>query len=180
MDELDRVFQRDDVISLRAVDLVEHGGERGRLTRAGGTRDEDEAGFLLGDGVEDFRQAQTVQGRDDRVELAHDHRETALLAKDVHAETRLRAELVAAVATAGFEQMLDEAAVVAHDVEGDVLGLVGRERVDGRIDRDGFELTEGLHLKRAAHGEIQVGNAVVTLEHGSEDGVEFYGAHEKG
>ena len=43
----------------------------------------------------------------------------------------------------------------------------------------GFKLTEGLDLERAAHGEIQVGNAVVALEHGSEDGVEFYGTHER-
>ncbi len=74
--------------------------------------------------------------------------------------------------------MLDEAAVVAHDVEGDVFGLVGGQRVDGWIDRDGFKLTEGLHLEWTANGEIQVGNAVVALEHGSEDGVEFYRAHE--
>ena len=87
------------------------------------------------------------------------------------------AELVAAIARSVFEQMPDESAVVAEDVEGDVLGLVGGQRVDGRIDRDGFQLSEGLDLERPADGEIQIGNAVVTLEHGSEDGVEFYAAH---
>ena len=41
----------------------------------------------------------------------------------------------------------------------------------------GFKLAERLHLERAANGEIQIGNAVVALEHGPEDGVEFNGTH---
>ena len=81
------------------------------------------------------------------------------------------AELIAAVARAVFEEVPDEPPVVAEDVERDVFGLVGGQRVDGRIDRDGFQLSESFDLKRSAHGEIQVGNTIVALEHGSEDGV---------
>ena len=114
-----------------------------------------------------------------RVEFAHDHRDAALLAEDVHAEPRLVAELIAAIARPVFEQVPDQPAAVAQDVEGDVFGLVGRQGVNGRIDRDRFELSERFHLERPADGKIQIGNAVVALEHGSEDGVEFYGAHKR-
>ena len=180
VDELDRIFQRDDVVGLGAVDLVENGGERGRLARAGRAGDEHQPRLFPANLLEDRRQVQAFERGDDRVELAHDHADATLLAEDVHTEARLRAELVTAVARAGFEQVIDEAAVVAEEVERDVFGLVGRQRVDGRIDRDGLELAERLDLKRAADGEIQIGNAIVTLEHGSEDGVEFYGTHGKG
>ena len=87
---------------------------------------------------------------------AHDHREPALLPEDVHPKARLAAQLVAAIAGTALEQVLDEPPVVAEDVERDVLGLVGGQRVDGRIDRDGLELAEGFDLERPAHGEIQV------------------------
>ena len=177
VDELDRVFERNDVVRLRAVDLVEHGGKRRRLARAGGTRDEHEAGLFLADFPEDRRQVQTVERGDDGVQFPHDHADAALLTEDVHAEARLRTELVTAIARAGFQQVVDEAAIVAEEVERDVLGLVRRQRVNGRIDGNGFQLSERLHLKRTANGEIQIGNAIVALEHGPEDGVEFNGTH---
>ena len=64
VDELDRVFERDDVVSLRAVDLVEHGGERGRLARAGRAGDEHQARFpLAADLLEDRGQGQAVEAR---------------------------------------------------------------------------------------------------------------------
>ena len=58
---LDRVLDRHDVQPLLLVDLVDHGGERGRLTRAGGTRDEDEALALAAHVREHGRQAQLVE-----------------------------------------------------------------------------------------------------------------------
>ena len=44
--ELDRVLDRDDVVGARAVDLVDQGGQRRRLTRAGRAGDEDEPARL--------------------------------------------------------------------------------------------------------------------------------------
>ena len=46
MDELDRVFQRDDVDGLGLVDLVQHRGQRRGFAGAGGAGDEHQAGFL--------------------------------------------------------------------------------------------------------------------------------------
>ena len=47
--DLDRVLDRDDVRPPRAVDVVDHRGERRRLARAGRAGDEDEAAVLLGE-----------------------------------------------------------------------------------------------------------------------------------
>src|SRR5205807_10134393 len=55
---LDRIFQGDDVNGLRFVDLVQNGGQRGRLAAAGRARDQNEAGFFLSDLVKNFRQPQ--------------------------------------------------------------------------------------------------------------------------
>ena len=41
--ELDWILDREDVVGAVAIDLVDHRGERRRLTRAGGAGDEDEA-----------------------------------------------------------------------------------------------------------------------------------------
>ena len=48
VEDLDRVLDRDDVLAPRAVDVVDHRRERGRLARAGRAGDEHEAAMLLG------------------------------------------------------------------------------------------------------------------------------------
>ena len=47
VEDLDRVLDRDDVLLPRAVDVVDHRGERRRLARAGRAGDEDQAAVLL-------------------------------------------------------------------------------------------------------------------------------------
>ena len=55
--DLDRILDRDDVLPPRAVDVVDHRGERRRLSRAGGAGDEDEAAVLLGEAAHAGREA---------------------------------------------------------------------------------------------------------------------------
>src|SRR2546421_328882 len=49
VEELDRVLDRDDVLRVEAVDLVDHRREGGALTRTGRTGQEDDAALLVGD-----------------------------------------------------------------------------------------------------------------------------------
>ena len=59
--ELDRVLDRDDVLAARAVDVVDQRRERRRLSRAGRTRDEDEAAALFGQPADSLGQAQVLE-----------------------------------------------------------------------------------------------------------------------
>ncbi len=71
VDELDRVLDREDVIGAVAVDLVDHRGERRRLTGAGRAGDEDEAARLHRQLGERGRKTELLQ----RLELFRDHPE---------------------------------------------------------------------------------------------------------
>ncbi len=59
--ELDRVLDGENVMGLRAVDLVDHRGERGRLPGAGRAGDEDEAARLHREVAERLRQAELLE-----------------------------------------------------------------------------------------------------------------------
>ena len=88
VEELDRVLDGHDVVVARAVDLVDDGRERRRLTGARRARDEDEAARLLRKLVELRRQAEILE----RLQLGGDHAEgraeALALEIDVDAEAR--------------------------------------------------------------------------------------------
>ena len=64
VEELDRVLDGHDVLFARGVDLVDDGGQRRRLARAGRARDEHEAARALGQLVHDGRQPELLDGLD--------------------------------------------------------------------------------------------------------------------
>ena len=66
VDDLDRILDRQDVVAPRAVDVVDHRGERCRLARAGRARDEHETARLVREALDARRQAELVERRDDR------------------------------------------------------------------------------------------------------------------
>ena len=70
MNKFDRVFQRDDVNGLGVVDLVEDGGQRGGFAGAGRAGDQHQAGFFARNLLDDLREVQRFQRRDDGVQLA--------------------------------------------------------------------------------------------------------------
>ena len=88
MQELDRILDRDDVIRASAVDLVDHRGERRRLTGAGRTGDEDEAARKLRQVVQTVGQAELLE----RLQLVGDDTEDGgervSLQEDVDTEAR--------------------------------------------------------------------------------------------
>src|SRR5215204_3053525 len=86
--ELDRVFDGDDVLVSLAVDLVDHRGERRGLTGAGGACDEDEAARTVAELRDDGRQPQIVERLDLVRDGAEDRADRAALVEEVGAEAR--------------------------------------------------------------------------------------------
>jgi hypothetical protein len=85
------------VVLAHLVDLVDEGGQRGRLPRAGRAGEEDEAAGLLYEVVNDRRQPELVDGRDlggDQTEGGADRR---ALEVGVDAEARAGGDLVGEV-----------------------------------------------------------------------------------
>ena len=177
MNEFDRIFQRDDVNWLGFVDLVEKGGQRRRLAAAGRAGDQNQAGFFLGDLLENRRQSETLERRDFAFELPHHDREMSLLPENIDAETRFVAERVTAIAGAAGEVIVNQAAIALHEGERDLLRLIRSERFDRRIDKDRLQFAEVFHLERMADGEIEIGDAVVGLQHRGQNFVEIGYSH---
>src|SRR2546428_9432500 len=100
-----------------------------------------------------------------------------LLPEDVDAKTSFIAERIAAVAGAGGEIVVDEAPISLHETKCNLLGLIRSEHFNWWIDIYRFQLPEIFHLQRMAHGKVEVGNAVVSLEHGRQDSVQIRNSH---
>ena len=88
VEDLDRVFDRDDVLAALRVDVVEHRRERRRLPRARRAGDEYEAAVLLREPPDARRQVQLREVRDFVRDDAEHERDRAALAEAVHAEAR--------------------------------------------------------------------------------------------
>ena len=87
--ELDRVLDGDDVVVPVAVHVVDQGGERGRLARAGGAGDEHEP-LREEAQVEDRLREPHVRGREDLGgDLAHHRADAVSVGEDVDAEAGL-------------------------------------------------------------------------------------------
>ena len=119
MDVFHRVFQRDDVDGLGAVDLVEDGGQGGGFAGTGRAGDEHQAGLFLGDLLEDVRELQLFQRRNVGVQLAADDGIIAALREDVDAEAGLVRKRVGRVAGTVAQQIFDVPEIVADDIQGD-------------------------------------------------------------
>src|SRR5689334_1313022 len=88
MDELDRIFDRDDVALLFAIDAVDHRRERRRLTGAGGPGNENEPARPIGEIGHDLRKPELLEGPDLEGDLPDHHRHAAALLEDVPTEAR--------------------------------------------------------------------------------------------
>src|SRR6266487_1665825 len=88
VDELDRIFHRDDVPFQLFIDLVDHRGERGAFDRAGWTRDEHEPARTVGELGHHVGQAELVERLHVERNLPDDDRHAAALLEHVAAEAR--------------------------------------------------------------------------------------------
>ena len=85
---LDRILDCHDVAGLRLVDLVDHGGERRRLSGAGGAGEEDQTALLVGDLAHHRGQAEVVDRADGEGNYASRDRDRSALHERVDAEAR--------------------------------------------------------------------------------------------
>jgi hypothetical protein len=94
VDEFNRIFDRDDVIGPIAVDVIDHGAERGRLARAGRAGDEDQALGQLAE-LEHVRgQRELFGGQNLRWDDAEDRADALAIHEHVGAESRQPGDLV--------------------------------------------------------------------------------------
>ena len=158
MDIFHRVFQGDDVDGFAPVDFVQNGGQRGGFAGTGGAGDQHQAGFFLGDFLENLRELQLVQSGDGRIKLAADDGIVSALREDVDAEAGLVRERVGSVARPVAQQVFNLPEIVANDVERDAFGLKRCELFDGRVEHHRFEFTVSLDLCRAVHRKQKIGD----------------------
>ena len=88
MNDLDRIFDRDDVLLSRPVDVVDHRGERRRLSRPGRAGDEHEASVLVGQTANALRHVQCLEVRDVLRNHSQRDRHVAPLPERIDTETR--------------------------------------------------------------------------------------------
>ena len=169
MQDLDRILDRDDVLVPRPVDVVDHRGERRRLTGAGRTRHEHEPAVLVGEPLHPRREAQLLHRRNLLGDDAEGERDVAALAEAVDAEARQVGALVGDVEIAALLELrvplrlhLRDALEVSVQV---VLGQV--RRILHRPER-----TVAPQHRRAA--EFQVDVAGAEFDGARKEGVEFH------
>ena len=88
VDELDGIFDGDDVTLPLLVDLVDHRGEGRALARSGRPGDEHQPARTLGHLPDDIRKLQLIERLDVERDLPDDHRHAAALLEAVAAEAR--------------------------------------------------------------------------------------------
>ncbi len=104
MQDLDRVLDRDDMTLARGVDVVDHGCESGRLSRAGRAGDENKTARLIGQPPDDRRKPELLHGSAIGGHTAHRHPHAATLLEDVDTESTDPLERVGEV---GFPVVLE-------------------------------------------------------------------------
>ena len=102
--ELDRIFDGDDVVILFAIDAVEQHGKRRRLARSSRAGDQHDSIPQLCDVGKLLRQAQGSEIGDFRRDDAHHDRATSPLNKNVDAKARQAGQSIRDVASSMFAQ----------------------------------------------------------------------------
>ncbi len=151
----DRVLDGEDMARGAFVAVVDHGGQRGRLARAGRADDEQQPARLHDQVLEHERQLQFLDARHDGLDRADHQANLAALAEDVDAEAAHVLEL-------GDEVHL-QIALEAHDLVlvhhriGDALGQAGRHRRGAERGQH----AGNLDVDRSAGGQEQVRGVLV-------------------
>ena len=155
MDELDRVFERDDVEASRGVQVVDHRRERGRLAGAGGAGDQHHALVVVAEFLDDRRQRELVDARDVLRDGAERGAEAGFLAVDVDAEAAAVGRHIGEVEVVALAEVL--VLVLGED-----LGEVALElRVADVAELDGHEVAVHAQHGRHADGQVHVGAALL-------------------
>jgi hypothetical protein len=150
--ELDRVLDREDVLGALAVDLVDQGRERRRLTGAGGAGDQHQPARAIGQRVERRRDAELLERLDLRGNQAEGRAKGLALPVDVHAEAREARNRVGEVDLAADLEVL--LLLGGEDPVEQLLRDLGGQRRDFL---QGLELAAHAHRRVRADGQVQIG-----------------------
>ena len=111
--ELDRIFDRDDVILARPVDVIDHRAQRRRFSRAGRPGDEHQPLVQFAQLQDVRRQTELLGGQDLRRDDAEDRAGSAPIGEDVRPETRQPEDLIREVRVVPLRVLL--AVLLRHD-----------------------------------------------------------------
>src|SRR5207248_1052578 len=112
--ELDRILDGDDVVGAIVVAVIDHGGQRGGLARAGRTGHQHQSPRQHAQVAEDLRRVQLIERQNQRRDVAEHGARAAVLVECIDAEARQLWNLEREV---GFEELLvGLALLVVHDV----------------------------------------------------------------
>ena len=158
VNELDRILDRQDVIGLVLVDVIDHGREGGTFTRAGRSRYQHDAPGVHRHVLEDRRCAEVVQRQDLGRNDTEDRGRATILVEGVDAEARKLRNLEGEVGLQEFLVVL--ALLVIHDVVHHAIDVfVGQRR-----HVDALDVTVNTNHRRHATGEVQVRRVVLYRE----------------
>jgi hypothetical protein len=133
MQELDRVLDRDDVQGLGVIEVRDHRGECAALAVARCADDEHQPAVSLGEVRGGRWHAELFERGDDERDGAHDDRERALLAVDVHAEAAHAGRLVRAVVLTQRGDVRADG-LVFYQVKRERLGVGGPKWLRAEVD----------------------------------------------
>ena len=150
MDELDGIFDGDDVLVALAVDLIEHGGQGGGFAGAGGTGDQDQTARTIAEFGDYGRKIELGEGFNLKGNDAEDGGDSSALIEDVGAEAGKTLESEGKIELEiFFEAMLLD---VGHYGVGQLFG-VGRTQWR-HIER--LQVTMDTDLGRRIGGDMKI------------------------
>jgi hypothetical protein len=168
VNELDRIFDRDDVVGAVLVDEVDHRRERCRLAGARRSGHDHEALRQPAEIHARLRQSQLLGGDDLDRDLAHDAADAVPVLEHVHAEAREAGDFVGEVRIAQLGEVL--LALVGDDLLHERVDVGARHR--GVVLRE-MDLAMHAQDRVIAGGEMEVGR--LRLEHVAEQRVDLRG-----
>ena len=158
VDELDRIFERDDVESSRGVEVIDHRRERRRLAGAGRAGHEHHALMVIAELLDDRRQRELVEARDVGRDRAERRADAGLLAEDVDAKPAAIGRHIGEVEVVALVEELG--LVLGEDFSQVTLEL----RVADVAELDGHQVAIHAQHGRNADGQVHVGAVLLHAE----------------
>src|SRR5207248_1434216 len=164
----DRVLDRDDVLRLGLVDLVDDRRERGGLARTGRAGEQDDPALLVGDLRDDGGKPELLDRADLVRDRATDDRDDAALPERVHAEAGKAGDAEREVDLVLLVEFLQLRRVVGEQLLDEALGVLGGQ---SRSAWNRLELPEAADQRR--RGDLEVEVRALELDYASESRLEF-------
>jgi len=166
--EVDGVFDRDDVVGLIVVNLVNDCGQRGRFSRARRAGDQHNSVPQIRDFHQLRWQVEAREGRHTSRDHAHDNRAAPALRENVDAKPSQLCQAVGDVARALLAKFVHRQCVAANQVARNPRGVFRSQRTHLR-NRHLFELSARFHLRGASRRKNKIADMLGRPQHGGDD-----------